>query len=101
MPVDDTIQECAVLSRLIYGFSAAYLLTGSERYRLAAEAGVKFQRDAFRSLSHDGRHCFWAFGRRRGTAGAQLIMASQSGDDLNSIPLYEQIYALAGLTLYY
>jgi mannose/cellobiose epimerase-like protein (N-acyl-D-glucosamine 2-epimerase family) len=101
LPTDDNIQECAVLSRLIYGLSAAYLLTGQDRYRLAARAGVQFQRDAFRSISHDGRHCFWAFGRRRRRYGTELIVPSQFADDLNSIPLYEQIYALAGLTQYY
>src|SRR6187402_2146766 len=37
-PTDDTVQECAVLSRLIYDLSSAYLLTGSERYFLAAKA---------------------------------------------------------------
>jgi len=101
LPTSDDTQECAVLSRLIYGFSAAYLLNGDERYRAAAAAGVRFQRDAFRSLSHDGQYCFWAYGRRRGPYGTELLVPSQSGDDLNSIPLYEQIYALAGLTLYY
>jgi hypothetical protein len=30
-PMDDTVQECATLSRLIYGLSSCYLLTGGER----------------------------------------------------------------------
>ena len=34
------IQEMATLSRLIYGFSSAYLLTGEDRFRHAACAGV-------------------------------------------------------------
>lgn len=101
LQVDDETQECAVLSRLIYGFSAAYLLTGQDRYLHAAAAGVKFQRDAFRSLSHDGRYCFWAYGRRQTKYGTQLLVPSASGDDTGSIALYEQIYALAGMTLYY
>ncbi|WP_207787592.1 AGE family epimerase/isomerase [Candidatus Thiosymbion oneisti] len=94
-------QECATLSRLIYGLSSAYLLTGQNRYYLAAKAGVAYQRQAFRSLSHDGRHCFWAYGRRRDAAGERLIIPSQNGDDHDTIPLYEQIYALAGLAQYY
>lgn len=101
LPLDDEIQECAVLSRLIYGFSAAYLLTGQERYRKAAATGVSFQRDAFRSLSHDGKRCFWAFGRRKRKYGTELLVPSTAGDDAGSIPLYEQIYALAGLTHFY
>jgi mannose/cellobiose epimerase-like protein (N-acyl-D-glucosamine 2-epimerase family) len=94
-------QECATLSRLIYGLSSAYLLTGQDRYYLAAKAGVAYQRQAFRSLTHDGKRCFWAYGCRRDASGEHLIIPSQNGDDLNSIPLYEQIYALAGLAQYY
>ncbi|MCB2261587.1 MAG: AGE family epimerase/isomerase [Candidatus Thiosymbion ectosymbiont of Robbea hypermnestra] len=94
-------QECATLSRLIYGLSSAYLLTGQNRYYLAARAGVAYQRQAFRTLSHDGRHCFWAYGRRRDAKGEHLVIPSQNGDDFDTIPLYEQIYALAGLAQYY
>lgn len=101
LPSDDNTQECAVLSRLIYGLSAAYLIVGEDRYREAAAAAVKFQRDAFRSLSNDYQYCFWAYGRRRGRYGTELLVPSQSGDDAGSIPLYEQIYALAGLANYY
>jgi mannose/cellobiose epimerase-like protein (N-acyl-D-glucosamine 2-epimerase family) len=103
-PTDDTVQECAVLSRLIYDLSSAYLLTGSERYFLAAKAAVDYQRQAFRMMSHDGQYCFWAYGRRRlqeGERGEHLITASLGPDDMNTMPLYEQIYALAGLTQFY
>jgi len=101
MRVENNVQECAVLSRLIYGLSAAFLIVGEDRYRQAAESAVHFQRDAFRSLSHDGTYCFWAFGRRKGLYGTELLVPSQSGDDTGSIPLYEQIYAIAGLANYY
>lgn len=101
LPVDDNIQECATLSRLIYGLSSAYLLTGCERYLSAARAGVHYQRETFRSLTHDGKHCFWAFGKRRTKYSYQLYMRSLNEDDRDTIPLYEQIYALAGLTQYY
>ncbi|MBI5521289.1 MAG: hypothetical protein HY910_01580 [Desulfarculus sp.] len=100
-PTDDTIQECATLSRLIYGLSSAYLMTGSDRYLMAARAGVQYQREAFRSISHDGEYCFWAFGRRAGVGGSKLVIPSENDDDRNTIPLYEQIYALAGLAQYY
>jgi mannose/cellobiose epimerase-like protein (N-acyl-D-glucosamine 2-epimerase family) len=101
LPTDDTIQEMATLARAIYGFSSAYLLTGQDRYLLAATAGINYQRETFRSLSHDGRHCFWAFGKRRGKYGSRLIMPSENSDDYGTIPLYEQIYALVGLAQYY
>lgn len=97
----ETVQECATLSRLIYGLSSAYLLTGTERYFDAAKAAVEFQRQAFRSLSHDGKYCFWAFGRRRDTVGEKVLVASTFDDDEGTIPLYEQIYALAGLAQFY
>ena len=103
-PVDDTTQECAVLSRLIYDLSSAYLLTGADRYFLAAKAAVAYLQGAFRSLSHDGEYCFWAFGRRRnlqGEKGEYLLIASEGPDDRGTLPLYEQIYALAGLTQFY
>ncbi|MEW6606859.1 MAG: AGE family epimerase/isomerase [bacterium] len=93
----DPIQECATLSRLIYGISSAYLMTGNERYYWAAKRGVEYQRDTFRTESHDGSFVVWAFGYRNG----QKILPSQFGDDYNAIPLYEQIYALAGLTQFY
>jgi mannose/cellobiose epimerase-like protein (N-acyl-D-glucosamine 2-epimerase family) len=98
---DNNIQECATLSRLIYGLSSAYLLTGSERFLLAAQAGVKYQRHTFRSLSHDGVRCIWNFGKRKKDFGAKIVMTSENPDDHNTIPLYEQIYALAGLAQYY
>ncbi len=99
---DNQIQECATLSRLIYGLSSAYLLTGNERYLLAAKAGVKYQRYTFRSLSHDGKSCFWSFGKRKiQDRGTKIVVASENSDDRDSIPLYEQIYALAGLAQYY
>lgn len=99
--LDDQIQECATLSRLIYGLSSAFLLTGNERYLHAAKAGVDYQRESFRSLSHDGKYCFWHFGKRRTDRGAQTLVASENPDDYGTIALYEQIYALAGLSQYY
>ncbi len=93
----DPVQEMATLSRLIYGFSSAYLLTGARRFFLAAQIGVEYQREAFRSLSHDGQYAFWAFGKRNG----KVIVPSENEDDRGTIPLYEQIYALAGMAQYF
>lgn len=98
---EDGIQECSTLSRLIYGLCSAYLLTGNDRYFQAARAGVSYQRQTFRILGHDGRHCFWAYGLKKTSHNSRLIVPSQNKDDLGTIPLYEQIYALAGLTQYY
>lgn len=99
-PTDDNIQECATLSRLIYGLSSAYLLTGMSRYLSAAAAAVEYQRSLFRHVSHDGNYCFWAFGMRRTLEGQNIYEYSLNPDDLNTIPLYEQIYSIAGLAQY-
>ena len=101
LPTDDASQEVATLSRLIYGFTSAYLLTGQERYLMAAQAGVDYQREAFRIISADGRFCFWAHAKRKLRYGSRKVLPSSAGDDFGAIPLYEQIYALAGLTHYY
>jgi len=100
-PTIDKRQEMATLARLIYGLSSAFLLTGVDRYRRAAHAAVEFQRETFRYLTHDGHYCFWAHGRDLTPDGTVLIMASQNPDDKDTIPLYEQIYALCGLAQYY
>ncbi|WP_437329010.1 AGE family epimerase/isomerase [Sorangium sp. So ce381] len=101
LPTDDDLQECAVLSRLIYGLASAYMITGQERYLLAARAGVRFQRESFRISSTDGDKCMWAHARRRRRYGAELIVPSSYGEDEGSMPIYEQIYALSGLAMYY
>jgi hypothetical protein len=102
MPGDRDVQESATLSRLIYGLSSAYLLTGDERYFRAAKAGVQYQRETFLQVSHDGKYCFWAFGKRKlKNNRTRLMESSQNDDDKGAVPLYEQIYALAGLTQYY
>lgn len=101
LPTDDDLQECAVLSRLIYGFSSAYMITGQERYLLAASAGVRFQRQSFRISSTDGDKCMWAHARRRRRYGSEILVPSSFGEDEGSMPMYEQIYALSGLAMYY
>lgn len=104
LPTDDDTQEMATLSRLIYGLSSAYLLTGEERYRKAASAGARYQRETFRCLDgQTGERCVWASAKRKSEHDkvAKLLFPSQNPDDVNQIPLYEQIYALAGLTQYY
>ncbi len=92
----DITQETATLARLLYGLSTTYLATGEPRFLEAAKAGVEFQREAFRKILDDGS-VLWSFGRR----GNKELVASEGSDDVGTIPLYEQIYALAGITAYY
>ncbi|HEX3043998.1 MAG TPA: AGE family epimerase/isomerase [Bacillota bacterium] len=98
---EENEQDMQTLGRLIYGLSSAYLLLGDRRFLDAAAAGVEFQRTAFRTISHDGQTIIWSHSRKRMINGAQTFIPSNLPDDEGSIPLYEQIYALAGLTQYY
>jgi mannose/cellobiose epimerase-like protein (N-acyl-D-glucosamine 2-epimerase family) len=94
-------QEMATLSRLIYGLASAYLMSGDERFFQGARAGVEYQREAFRSISADGRFCFWIHARMRDRYGRFDVLECLFADDRGTFPLYEQIYALAGLAQYY
>ena len=90
-------QEVAVLSRLLYGYAVTYQLTGKEKYLRALREGVKHQRNTFRYAVPGGRHVLW-YSYYDGT---NAHLPSNNGDDNGTIPLYEQIYALAGLTMFY
>ena len=91
------LQEVAVLSRLLYGYAVTYQFTGQESFLTALREGVKYQRETFRHLLPDGRTVIW-FSYHDGKT---THLPSKDGDDKGTIPLYEQIYALAGLTMYY
>ena len=91
------MQEVAVLSRLLYGYAVTYQLTGKEKYLTALREGVKYQRDTFRVAMPDGKYVLWA----SYYDGTNLHLPSNNGDNDGTIPLYEQIYALAGLTMFY
>lgn len=95
-------QEADTISRLVYGFASAYMLTGKEEFLEAAERGTQYLRDHFRALDRSEGICYWYHAvdiKADGTE--QKIFASEFGDDLNAIPCYEQIYALAGPTQTY
>lgn len=91
------MQEVATLSRLLYGFAVTYQLTGNQRYLDALRIGVQYQRDTFKVVPPDGESVFWA----SYYDGTKLHLPSNNGDDAGTIPLYEQVYALAGLTMFY
>lgn len=90
-------QECAVMSRLLYGFAVTYQLTGKQKYLDALRAGVEYQRNTFRIVMPDGKSVLWA----AYYDGTNIHLPSKDGDDAGTIPLYEQIYSLAGITMYY
>jgi len=95
---DANRQETDTISRLVYGFATAYLMTGDDRYIEAAEKGTKYLRDHMRSVDPSEGIAFWYHGIETKGGKERKIFASEFGDDYDAIPAYEQIYALAGPT---
>ncbi|MER2529042.1 MAG: AGE family epimerase/isomerase [Candidatus Competibacter denitrificans] len=95
-------QETDTISRLVYGFASAFLLTGDERYLEAAQKGTKYLRDHLRFKDASEDICYWYHAVDLNNDGSEhKILASEFGDDYHAIPCYEQIYALAGPTQTY
>jgi mannose/cellobiose epimerase-like protein (N-acyl-D-glucosamine 2-epimerase family) len=90
-------QEADTISRLVYGFASAFMLTGEDRFLEAADAGTKYLRDYFRVVDANQNVTYWYHAIDVVDAKTdQKIFASEFGDDYDAIPCYEQIYALAG-----
>jgi anti-anti-sigma factor len=99
---DSNRQETDTISRLVYGFATAYLLTGEDSYLEAAEKGTQYLREHMRFLDEGEEICYWYHAVDVKPDGReQKIFASEFGDDYDAIPAYEQIYALVGLTQTY
>ena len=47
----DYLQETDTISRMVYGFASAYLLTGEDRFLEAAEKGTEYLREHMRSTT--------------------------------------------------
>jgi mannose/cellobiose epimerase-like protein (N-acyl-D-glucosamine 2-epimerase family) len=93
---DNFSQETDTISRLVYGFATAFLMTGEDRFLTAAEKGTEYLRDHMRFLDEDEGIVYWYHGINVKGEREQKIFASEFGDDCDAIPAYEQIYALAG-----
>jgi len=92
----DFRQETDTISRLVYGFASAFLITGNEKYLEAAEKGTEYLRAHFRALESSEDMCYWYHAIDVKGNREKKILASEFGDDYDAIPAYEQIYALAG-----
>lgn len=92
----DYRQETDTISRLVFGFASAFLLTGDDRYLEAAEKGTDYLRDHFRAVDPTEDICFWYHAIDVKGQKTRKVLASRFGDDYDAIPAYEQIYALAG-----
>ena len=95
-PSDNYRQETDTISRLVYGLASAYLLTGKDRYLEAAEKGTEYLREHMRFYDSDEEVVYWYHGIDVHGRREDKVFASEFGDDLDAIPAYEQIYALAG-----
>jgi mannose/cellobiose epimerase-like protein (N-acyl-D-glucosamine 2-epimerase family)/anti-anti-sigma regulatory factor len=94
--VPSTRQETDTISRMVYGFATAYLLTGEDRYLQAAEKGTEYLREYLRAIDEKEGIVYWYHAADIQGGHQRNILASEFGDDLDAIPAYEQIYALAG-----
>jgi mannose/cellobiose epimerase-like protein (N-acyl-D-glucosamine 2-epimerase family) len=97
----DFLQETDTISRLVYGFASAFLLTGEDAFLEAAERGTQYLRDHMRFNDPDEGVTYWYHGIQVTGNREQKLLTSEFGDDFDSIPMYEQIYALAGPTQTY
>ena len=95
-PADHYRQETDTISRLVYGFASAYLLTGEDRFLEGAEKGTEYLREHMRFYDLDEDIVYWYHGIDVDSRRETKIFASEFGDDFDAIPAYEQIYALAG-----
>ena len=93
---DNYRQETDTISRLVYGFASAYMLTGDDRYLEGAERGTEYLREHMRFHDADENIVYWYHGIDIHGDSEDKIFASEFGDDFMAIPAYEQIYALAG-----
>jgi len=97
----DYRQETDTISRLVYGFASAYLLTGEEVFLEAAEKGTKYLQDHMKFYDVDENIVYWYHGVDVKDGKEHKVFTSEFGDDYDAIPMYEQIYALAGPTQTY
>ncbi len=89
-------QETDTISRLVYGFASAYMMTGDDRFLEGAEKGTEYLREHMRFVDLDENIVYWYHGIDVEGRRETKIFASEFGDDYDAIPAYEQIYALAG-----
>lgn len=94
-------QETDTISRAIYGWASAYLMTGEDRFLEAAEKGTAYLCEHMRAYDPTEGVVYWYHAIDRQGNRERKILASQFGDDYDAIPAYEQIYALAGPTQTY
>ena len=79
-------QETDTISRLVYGFASAYLLTGDDRYLEGAEQGTEYLREHMRFYDLDENIVYWYHGIDVEGRRETKVFASEFGDDLRRHP---------------
>lgn len=91
------VQETDTISRLVYGMASAYMLTGKDDFLDVAERGTEYLREHMRVVDHAKDVTYWYHGIRVNEGEPEVkLFVSEFDDDHDAIPMYEQIYALAG-----
>ncbi|GAA2752366.1 AGE family epimerase/isomerase [Kitasatospora cinereorecta] len=90
------IQETDTISRLVYGMASAFMLTGDEEYLEVAERGTEYLREHMRVVDPEEDVVYWYHGLSVDGETEKKLFTSEFSDDYDAIPMYEQIYALAG-----
>lgn len=89
-------QETDTISRMIYGMASAFMMTGEDIFLETAEKGVEYLKKHMRFYDVDENVVYWYHGIDVDGTKEKKIFTSEFGDDYDAIPMYEQIYALAG-----
>ncbi|APU13587.1 AGE family epimerase/isomerase [Actinoalloteichus fjordicus] len=95
------VQETDTISRLVYGMSSAYLLTGEEDFLTVADRGSGYLREHMRFVDTEQDVTYWYHGIDVDGMHERKLFTSEFDDDYHAIPAYEQIYALVGLVQTY
>ena len=79
--IESTRQETDTISRMIYGFASAYLLTGEGKYLEAAEKGTEYLREHMRAVNEKEDIVYWYHAIDVRGGHERKILASEFGDD--------------------
>lgn len=102
-PTGKTDQEGAVLSRTLYGFLLNALINHDEQALKISNAVIEYMKENFRYQPAGEDFTLWnsvvrPIHEADGTVKLESIRGSTNYEDAGQIPLYEQVYILAGLT---
>src|SRR4051812_3277180 len=75
--IEATRQETDTISRLVYGFASAFLLTGDDRFLEAADKGSTYLREHFCAVDTAEDTCYWYHAVDFAEAKGKKVLGSQ------------------------